>query len=68
MNLYKLTCGIGDYWVVSSDPTAAERKLIKVLNDNDYGLSIRRKVTNIQLIAESKTENNISLTDKHLVL
>lgn len=49
--LYELTTGLGDYYVLASDPTEAEVELLKIFNDQDYGFSKQRKVTNIKFIS-----------------
>ena len=52
MNLYKLSTGVGDYWVIASHPTEAEEKLTKVLNDSNYGHFKDRIVQSIHFIAK----------------
>lgn len=66
MKLYRLDNGIGSYWVIATDPTSAENKLIKILDINDYGFTEQRKVTCITVIAEAIEENY--LTDKFLLI
>lgn len=66
MKLYKLTTGLGDYFVVASDPTEAEQKLSKLLNENDYGYSRNRRVTKFEVLAEEA--DNRFLAGKFLVL
>lgn len=67
MNLYKLTNGLGDYWVVSTDPTAAQDRLHQVLEYGDYGFRDERKVKNVELIAEEIVSHTF-ITGKHLLL
>lgn len=64
--LYKITNGIGTYWVVAPDPTSACDKLKSVLDSADYGFFDRRKPTEITIIAEQVKDNY--LTGKFLVL
>ena len=54
-NLYRLTlCGsIRDCYVVASDPTAAQEKVLRPLNADNYGFSSDRIVKTIELIAEN---------------
>lgn len=53
-NLYLLTTkGLGDFYVLASDPTKAQESLIKVLDYGKYGFDEDRFVTNIQWITES---------------
>lgn len=52
MKLYKLTTGLGDYFVIANDPTEAEQKLSKLLNENDYGYARDKKVTKFEVLAE----------------
>lgn len=60
MNLYRLHNGIGDYWVVATDPTQAESKLKEVLDHGSgYGFSSDRQVTQINLIAESIEKSSL---------
>lgn len=56
MKLYKIENGFGDYWVVAEHPTQAEEKLLKYLNDADYGFSEKRQPKTITLIAESTND------------
>ena len=66
MKLYKLTTGLGDYFVIANDPTEAEHKLSKLLNENDYGYSRNRRVTKFEVLAEEA--DNRFLTGKFLVI
>ncbi len=53
-NLYLLTTnGLGDYYVLANDPTEAQKALIKILDDQNYGLYNDRRVINIKWITES---------------
>ncbi len=65
MKLYKLTTGLGDYWVIANDPTQAEHKLTTILDVADYGLTKKRIVTQINLIADEIKDE--FLTDKFLI-
>lgn len=56
MNLYLLTNKLRDWYVLSTSPTHAQEKLVALLNKADYGFKSDRKVTNIQLLAESLGE------------
>lgn len=69
MTLYKMTNGLGDYWVVAEDPTEGKTKLEAILDEARYGFSKDREVKNIAIIAE-KIENSqpLSLTGKFLLL
>lgn len=66
MKLYKIENRIGIYWVVANDPTEAENKLLKILNQYDYGFSNDRKIITITVIAEQITDQ--FLTGKYLVI
>jgi hypothetical protein len=66
MKLYRLETGIGTYWVVAEHPTDAEKKLMHVLNENNYGFHKDRTVTRIDVIAEQINSNFI--TGKFLIL
>ena len=64
--LYKIKNELADYFIIANDPTEAEQKLLKVLNDADYGFSRKRKTISITPIAEEITDN--FLTGKTLIL
>ena len=64
--LYKITNGIGTYWVVATDPTAACNKLKDMLDKADYGFYNKRKPTEIVVVSEQAREGY--LTDKFLIL
>lgn len=52
-NLYLIsTNGLGQFYVIANDPTEAEKALIKIFDDQDYGFKKDRRVTNIQWLAE----------------
>ena len=55
MNLYKLSNGLGSWWVIEKDPTSAQEDLESRLNNKGYGYRDKRKVTQIELIAEELT-------------
>jgi len=53
-NLYLVsTSGLGQFHVIANDPTEAERALIKIFNDQDYGFRSDRRVTDIKWLAEA---------------
>ena len=52
MTLYLLTNGIGDWYVVASDATSAEKELTRILDKDNYGFYSKRKVTNIRVLAD----------------
>lgn len=53
-NLYLVsTRGLGQFYVIANDPTEAEKALIKIFDDQDYGFKKDRRVTNIQWLAEA---------------
>lgn len=57
-NLYLLTTkGLGDFHIIANDPTEAQNALIKILQEQDYGLSEHRHVMNIQWLAEAPKES-----------
>lgn len=66
MKLYKLKTQVGEFLVVANHPTEAEQKLMKVLNDTDYGYSRQREVTNIEVMGIEITDKFI--TGKNLIL
>jgi len=45
------TIGLGDFYVVASNPTEAENEIEMLLDKADYGFSGERKVVNIKLLA-----------------
>jgi hypothetical protein len=51
-NLYLVTCGLGQLYVISTDYTTAQEKVEYELEKSNYGFSKDRKVTNIKLLAE----------------
>lgn len=55
MNLYLLTNGLGDWYVIADDPTSAQKDLESRLELEDYGFYQKRPVTNIQLLAQELT-------------
>ena len=55
MNLYLLTNELGDWYVIAEDPTSAQRDLESRLDLEDYGFRKKRKVTQIELLAEELT-------------
>lgn len=70
MKLYKLINELGDYWVIANDPTEAEKKLMKVLDDGEgYGFTSKRIVKQIHLVAEEiiVSESPFHLTGKFLL-
>ncbi len=68
MNLYRLTTlGLGDYWVVASDPTTAETLLLSTLNKADYGFRNSREVLIITKIASANQDYRF-ISDKKLIL
>ncbi len=67
LKLYKVVNKIGVYWVIATDPTDAEKKLYKILNEADYGFYEHRKVTEIHLIAEEVYERPFGLTNNFLI-
>lgn len=52
MNLYKLTNGFGNWYVVETDPTAAKLALEHRLTKEDYGFFKDREVCNIEVVAK----------------
>lgn len=57
VNLYLLsTVGLGDFYLISPDPTSAERLLESLLNKADYGLSDKRKVIRISILTSELGE------------
>ena len=52
MILYKLKNGIGFFYVISTDPTAAVKKLEDALNSACYGFSGARIVHTISVVAK----------------
>lgn len=51
-NLYLLTCGAGNYYVLAESPNNAKQLLEDALDKANYDFSSNRKVTNIKLLAE----------------
>lgn len=56
MNLYLLTCGLGDFYVLAPSPNDAQAMLEARFERQDYGFSKDRQVTNIKLLAEELYE------------
>jgi hypothetical protein len=56
--LYKLTNGIGNYYVVAPDPTSAVKKLEDKLNEASFGWSGNRIVHTIAVVAK-EIENRL---------
>jgi len=56
--LYKLTNGIGNYYVVAPDPTTAVKKLEGKLNEACFGWSGNRIVHTISVVAK-EIENRL---------
>jgi len=65
MTLYKVTNGVGDWWVIAEHPTEAEEKVKTHLNKHDYGYTDDRQVINISIIA---TESNNTFITDHFLL
>jgi len=67
--LYQLDTRLpnGDYWVIATDPTTAQQKLEKILDEADYGYTDQRKVERIQVIAKGITDTRF-IQDKKLIL
>lgn len=59
MTLYKLTNGLGEYWVIAETATEANDKLMEILDDGDgYGSSNKRIVQQYNVIAEEITKSS----------
>ena len=43
----------GDFYVIAENPTQAEENLIKIFDNQDYGFSKDKVVTNISFIAKA---------------
>jgi len=52
MTLYKLTNGIGTFYVIAPDPTSAVKKLEDKLNEASFGWSGNRIVHTIAVVAK----------------
>ena len=53
-NLYLIsTSGLGQFHVIANDPTEAEKALIKIFDDQDYGFRGDRRVIDIKWLAEA---------------
>ena len=53
-NLYLATTqGLGDYHILANDPTEAQNALKKILDEQKYGTSDSRRITNIKWLAEA---------------
>ena len=52
MNLYLIsTKELGDFYVLSEDPTKAAEQLNEALNKADYGFRSQRKIVSIKILA-----------------
>lgn len=51
MKLYLITTKLGTFYVISTDPTQAEIKLTDMLHKADYGFTVDRKITRIDVLA-----------------
>lgn len=57
--LYKLiTQGLGEFYVIEDDPTKAQTKLYQQLAEQDYGLTDKRKVNTIEVVAEQNLDSS----------
>ena len=71
--LYKISNGLGDYYVIANDPTEANNKLKEVLDAGQgYGFSSNRKTKSIIPVAEeieksSSTMSPYDLTERYLL-
>jgi hypothetical protein len=69
-HLYLLTtAGLGDYYVLATNPSEAEESLVKILNEQDYGFRDERRVVNIAILTSSfypnyANKSKPNLTDK----
>ena len=52
MILYKITNGLGIWYVLSDTATNAQKFLENAFDKEDYGFTSKRKTTNIEIIAE----------------
>lgn len=53
-NLYLVTTnGLGDYYVLANDPTEAQNTLKRILDEQSYGTSDGRRITNIKWLSET---------------
>lgn len=53
-NLYFVTTqGLGDFHILANDPTEAQNALKKILDEQNYGTSDSRRITNIKWLAEA---------------
>jgi hypothetical protein len=74
--LYLLTTiGMGQYYVIAENPSEAECALISTFEKQDYGFYEKRKVKNIEIVAESfvpdyrnKEIPNLSGNEKLLIV
>lgn len=46
------TSGLGEFYIVGSDPTQAEEKLLELLKQADYGTLSKRTVVCIKFLAQ----------------
>jgi len=65
--LYLLTTEkLGQWYAIADDPTEAEKCLLKIFDDQDYGFKNDRKVKVIECIAEEPTiYKNRPILDKN---
>jgi hypothetical protein len=61
-NLYKVSNRLGNFYVIASDPTAAQTKLETKLDKHDHGFSKDRKVIDIYLVAEQTTDDTFAFS------
>lgn len=60
MSIYFVTIKSGDsYWVISSDPTSAYEKLLKMLDENDIYFSSERELVAIEVIANESLAEGV---------
>ena len=67
MKLYRLENGIGSWYVLALNPTAAETKLMNLLDELSYGFSKDRVVKEFHLIAIAPPDKRF-ITDHFLIL
>lgn len=56
--LYKLTCKLGDIYIIASHPTEAQEKATEKLDRLNYGFRSDREILTISKIAEERNYFN----------
>lgn len=68
MNLYLCKNDIDEYYVVAKNYTDAAKELEEILNNNNYGLSFQREVSEIKLLTKEILRSDFKENHKLLIV